>query len=210
MNDIIDAQAIIEIYGMMIPFSILIIENDEDRAFMATLYVENKRFMLYLAKKRTGNFHDAEDIVEEAILSLLNNISVLKSLDCNKLRSYLVSTIRNTCINYYYKHDKHNQNRVEMTDAVMDKVSAKEYESLDFIVFDRANAQDFLHSFHSLSSLEKDIIMMRHVDAFEMDEIAKRTGLDKKKVSMILFRAKAKVVKEAASKKNDESSVKGM
>ena len=57
-----------------IPITILLIEDDSDRAFMEQLYLDYSKLMYAVAMSRLGNPLDAEDAVHEAILRLIDKI----------------------------------------------------------------------------------------------------------------------------------------
>ena len=202
MNEILNPQTIAEVYGMVIPLSILMIENEEDRDFMTSFYVEHRRFMLYLAKQRVGNFHDAEDIIEETVESLLGKVDTLKPMSQSRARNYLASAIRHTTINFFKRNAKHYMNRLSLSEDGNDAdQSAKNYQDIDEYIFNRVNVQQFLEGFRSLSEIDRDLIMLRHYDSMSIDEIGELLSMDNDTVSSRLYKAKMRAIREAEGKK---------
>lgn len=72
---------------------IIPIENS-DQIFIEELYHGYKKLMLYTASKYTDNPSDREDIVQEAFIRLIKNISVLRGIPCCNLKCYIVITVR--------------------------------------------------------------------------------------------------------------------
>ena len=78
----------------MIPFVFLLIESDEDRLFLEGVYLEYHRLMYAQALQITRRSEAAEDAVSDSLLALMKKIDLLRTLPCNKLRSYLVITVK--------------------------------------------------------------------------------------------------------------------
>ena len=87
----------------ILPIVIATMPDGNDRDFMEQLYRQHHRLMLATAWRYTNELTNVEDIVSDSCLSLMKKIPVLQSLGCNKLRMYIVSTVRNTAINYINK-----------------------------------------------------------------------------------------------------------
>jgi len=81
------------------------IENDEDSEFITEIFEKYSPLMIKKANEYLRNRTDAEDVVQNAFEKLIKKIPVLKTLDCCSLIVYLVSTIRNTSINFIKSHD---------------------------------------------------------------------------------------------------------
>ena len=63
----------------MIPYCILLIENEDDREFMASLYQRYNRLMYDTIIKMAKNPHDTEDILQNALVRLIDKIGLLRS-----------------------------------------------------------------------------------------------------------------------------------
>lgn len=68
--------------------------STSDQAFFQKFYEDNKKFMYYIAGQYTSSHADREDIVQDAIVRLIKNISTLRKLDGCKTAKYIVLTIR--------------------------------------------------------------------------------------------------------------------
>lgn len=55
---------------IFLPASILTIEDDDDRAFIAQLYVQHSKLMFGIALSYLHDYHDAQDAVNDAIISM--------------------------------------------------------------------------------------------------------------------------------------------
>lgn len=79
----------------MIPMVILSL-NHQDQKYMELIYFEHHRLMLSTAWRYFKEASIIDDIVSDSCVALMKKIDVLKSLDNNELRLYIVSTVRNT------------------------------------------------------------------------------------------------------------------
>ena len=58
----------------MIPYCILAIENDDDREFMSSLYIDYKQLMYSEIRKIIKKDCDAEDIMQDVLEKLIDKI----------------------------------------------------------------------------------------------------------------------------------------
>lgn len=77
--------------------------EDRDQVFIQKLYQDHKGLMIYTASKYTDNPSDREDIVQEALLRLMKNISVLRNIPCCNLKRYIVLTVRSVFLDMQKK-----------------------------------------------------------------------------------------------------------
>lgn len=71
-----------------------------DRSYMLWLYEEFGNLMLSTAKKYVRDQSDCEDIIQDALISLLKKVQTLRNIHGCILTSYIVATVRNTAINH--------------------------------------------------------------------------------------------------------------
>ena len=76
------------------------IENPDDREFMTQFYLEYERLMYATVRKRLTDPEAAKDIVQECVIRLIPKIPFLRRQERCIKASYVVSTVRNTTINY--------------------------------------------------------------------------------------------------------------
>ncbi len=69
---------------------------DVNQRFMADFYEANKSFMIYTVRRLTGS-NDYDDIIQDAMVRLMNHIDTLRGLSKNQLGTYLYLTIKSVC-----------------------------------------------------------------------------------------------------------------
>ena len=93
----------------MLPFFLSLIE-DEYKTKFEYIYYEFREIMASVANSMTKNRESAEDALSLAFLSIAENIRTIKTDDKNRLRGYLITVVKNVCINKFNKDSKNNPN----------------------------------------------------------------------------------------------------
>lgn len=92
----------------MIPNCILLIEDENDREFMAELFVQYRNLMYGTIYKMTKDPWETEDILQITLEKLIDKISLLKKLDQRRLINYIISACKNNAYNMQYGKSKEN------------------------------------------------------------------------------------------------------
>ena len=80
----------------MIPMIIMAIEDEDDRSFMANLYVDYQRLMYKVITSHTTDPWDADDIFQSTLPKLIDKLADLRRMSNDKLTSYIYSTCKNS------------------------------------------------------------------------------------------------------------------
>lgn len=97
----------------MIPYCILIIENDDDREFMATLFQRYNRLMYSTIIKIVKTPHDTDDVVQNALIKLIDKVELLRTRERNQLVNYIISTCKTTALDYIHRSRTKNEVSLE-------------------------------------------------------------------------------------------------
>lgn len=92
----------------MIPYCILVIEDDDDRAFMEQLFVDYHRLMYHEIFKLVHNQWAAEDVMQSTLVRLIDKIPELRSKDRNHLVNYIITASKNQSRNYLRDSGRHS------------------------------------------------------------------------------------------------------
>ena len=87
----------------MIPFCILAIEDESDRAFMESLFLQYNRLMYHEIFKITKNLDDTEDILQSSLVKLIEKIPlILTNFPLNFCQAtFTPETIENLSNSYF-------------------------------------------------------------------------------------------------------------
>jgi RNA polymerase sigma-70 factor (ECF subfamily) len=201
----IDMNQIMGLSGAVLPLSILLIENDEDRQFLTEQYLQYRPLMYKIASQFfSDNYAEMEDAVSSAVERLCKKCETLKQVECNKRASYIVSTVRNVCLSRLREIGRQRRNRDYAPDVeVVDSIPSS--EDVQGIVFDRVFSSDLLDAFPELSKKDKDLIRFRHIDLLGYDVIAQQVGITEIAARTAVSRAKSKLERLAMNKKRVEN-----
>lgn len=91
-------------------------QNDTEQEFILWLYQEFYRLMFYTAQKYVADQKQQEDIVQESLRKLIEKTSRLRRFQRPVLASYIVSTVRNTSIDYLKMWREEKERLVNLDD----------------------------------------------------------------------------------------------
>lgn len=163
--------------------------NGEDKAFFLQFYNENIKFMYYIARKYTTDSSDIEDLVQEALMRLMNNISSLRQINRCKTAKYIVLTIKTAYLDIQRYRQKENVILVEN-----DTLEELFIENHTFRDSDQTlaanNAVAKLKA--ELPAREWAIIEGKYLLGLSQEELAQVIGVSSDSVRMALHRAREK------------------
>ncbi len=168
----------------LLPLVFLLIENEDDRAFIEGLYTQYHRLMYAQAMRILNQSEAAEDAVSEALIALMKKISLLRVMECNKLRSYVVITIKHTAITMLNKGK-----RMQLPgDVTFDQIA--DTGRTDDRLLEQAGVARVKDAIRTLPSREKDIMMMKYFRDMTEQEIGEALGIRAVSVRVHLSRAR--------------------
>lgn len=180
----------------------MVIENQDDRDFIADLYESKRKLWLKKAYALTQDMHTAEDMVSEAFIKLIDKIELLRSLDCYKVTAYVVITIENTCRTYLSRNSRIASNTDSLGEDIIEKV--KSDFSTEQTVLDRLDLEETIAAIKKLDSVERDFLIKYYFEGLDDKEIAKKTGMKYTAVRIYRFRLISKIRKICKSERNEK------
>ena len=174
----------------MIPILILAIENDSDREFMITAYIELYSTMKSTAYQIINDYHAAEDIVHDAIAKLIEKIEVIRGLEYFALVSYISRTVRNTAINYYNKQTNDKQASFYGLDPDETDDHADNLVTPEEVFNINADYEELGMAIRRLPEKERDILYLKYNQQLGDQEIGDIMGIKKNSVREYLTRAR--------------------
>lgn len=89
----------------MVMMVIAALESDEDKTFMLNLYKDYYGLVRNTVYHITRDAEDAEDLVNDIFIRLIEKISLIRTLESCKLAAYVVYTSRSVAINFIKHQD---------------------------------------------------------------------------------------------------------
>ena len=84
------------------------IDSDADKSKFEILYSEYKNLMYYTANRILRNSSDAEDVVHQAFLKVIEILDTISSPRCHKTRALLVTITEHKAIDLYREKQRRN------------------------------------------------------------------------------------------------------
>lgn len=181
----------------MIPMIILAIEDDNSRDFLLRLYEKSKDRMKAEAMRYLDSDADAEDVVSEAVIKLVDKIDLLQQLAENRRVPYAVATARHLALRLL-------EIRKQLPSADYDDLEhiIPEPESNDpeeQLLQEQRNRR--LRELLSAVPLEERLLLeKKYILLWSDSEIAEQLGIKVDSVRMRYTRAKRKLATALLSK----------
>ena len=89
----------------------------EDKVFFQNFYEEYKSFLYYIANKYAQTPADCEDIVQDAAIRLMCNLSSIRDLNKFKTAKYVALTVRSAWLDLIKK--RHDSQEIPLNEALL-------------------------------------------------------------------------------------------
>jgi len=172
----------------MIPLIILAIESPSDREFMANLYVSYNRLMYSEINKILKDPWETEDVLQTALVKLIDKIALLQTLNRSKRINYIISTCKNTAYSYA---------------RIANRVSEFEYLDFDGVSYDdnplenqvimNETLDHFKTAWDALDERSRYFLESKYILDKNDEEIARDMNIKSSSVRMNLTRARNKL-----------------
>ena len=161
--------------------------SPEDKLFFQEFYEEHKNFLFYIANQYTTSSADCEDVVQDAIVRLMGNISSIRQLNNNKAAKYIALTVRSTYLDLLKRRHKDREISLEesVIEALLEKESAISDTSADL-------RMELIHLKESLSPKEWLLLEGKYILGYDQEELSRLIGISPDSVRMTLSRVRAK------------------
>lgn len=175
----------------MIPLSILLIESDEDRTYMTALYQKHYPLMFTMAMRYVNQIYDAEDIVSTSCELLIKHIDTLRSMPPSALKSYILTTTRNTAISYLRQQSRREKHFVLRDDEDLFQIPVAAIAENRIIFTEHVEAT--LRAIETLPVRDQDILRMKFQENIADTDIAAFLGISETAVRKALERARKRL-----------------
>lgn len=190
-----------ELYGAMLPLAIMLVKDDEDRAFLCEIYLQYKTLIYKVASDYfKPNQAEIEDAVGESVERLCKYCDTFRKVPCNKMASYIVKLTENVCrTRLRIMMMEKNHCAFSMDEEQSQQIPAQDH-GLE-TVFSRFYAGELLAMFDGLNVRDQELIRMRYVDQMSYAEMAQALQMSEGSVRTALCRAKHRLEKMVAGEK---------
>lgn len=157
-----------------------------DRVFFQQFYESHKGFFFYIARQYAPIQSDCEDLVQEALMRLMNNIPTLKTLTPNKAAKYIALTVKTAYLDLEKR--KYSANEVATEDTLLMRLLDQDALSHDGESISNA----ILSLKESLPARDWLVLEGKYILGYSQEELAGLIGVSPDSLRMILTRARKK------------------
>lgn len=169
------------------------IADQEDEEFVLQLYQGYNRLMYATARKYVSDPSACEDIVQDALVKLIEKKDLLRSRPGCILPTYIVSTIRNTSINYLKRSAHKNQKCISIDEDFFSEIDSDSLPLDELMCLKEQKAQ-LSQIWNYLSTNERILLEGKYILGYTDRELAKTLCCQPASVRMKLTRAKRKAL----------------
>ena len=159
-------------------------QNGNKQAFneLITFYYP---FVFKFLFKITSANDIVEDLVQEAFLKLIKNIDKFDVKGKAKFSTYLMTIVRNCYLDYLKKETKELQN------IDIDEFSNNISSEYDY--FKNEDYNNLLKEINKLPKLQREVIQLKYLEGYTLDEIAKIQNTTSNTIKSRLFESRKKL-----------------
>lgn len=185
------------------PIVILAIENEADRLFMQKLYEDYYRLMYVKAHEILRERNNAEDVISEAFISLINKIRLIRTLECYALTTYVVNTVRHTAIDFLRKQERQRKHAFLDDGEALNKIPNGQSE-IDIDVIRREEIERIKKGISRLREADQLVLEMKYVRNMTNAEIAAELGIGVNSVPPHMMRVRRRAYAALVEVMNDD------
>lgn len=180
----------------MIMFWILVL-NAEDSQLIATLYEKYYRLFLFKANSILKDPDLSKDMVQEAMLTLINYIPKLRSLDEPAKVTYCINTLQTTCYLYFRRENKEKAKLLPLLSQSNEPDTPEE-------ILERIELTDQVHTILlRLSVRERWLLRYKYILEYDNEKIGELLDIKTKNVSTYMRRARKRALAEYKKQFNE-------
>lgn len=169
----------------MLTFYLSLAVTEEDRDMITYIYENFYPLMKHIAFKYAQKPEDAEDIVQESMLSIIECIGKIKTADKNRLKNFCAIVAKNKAIDFYKAKNK----RIFLSDEILEFAD----DTVDIpeeILLQKENHYLILKAIYSLGDIYRDVCILKYVHQLKEKDIAALLSLNPSTVSVRIHRGK--------------------
>ena len=168
------------------------IENDREREFITRIYLKYYKKMINKAFYIVHNEAEAEEIVQEVFVKLIEHVQDLMRMDPIKVPVYVMVTVKNISINHWNDAKKENERQTLVADDELDLWLADEKALPEDVYIHAEELEKLEESLQLLPEKDRMVLESKYILELSDEEIAKELHIKAHSVRSYLTRARRK------------------
>lgn len=165
----------------------------ESETFMTQLYKDHERLMYHVAKQYTADLFEAEEIIQNALVGLLQKEETLQRLNPYARASYIATTVKNSAINYRRKSERKQRRQVPLETA-SEAEDAMQTSAADAALLLGEGKDELLRAYEHLSEEERYLLSGKYVLQLSDEELSQALSCQPNSIRMKLTRVRRKLL----------------
>ena len=158
-----------------------LIETEEDKSKFETIYLTYRDLMFYVAQRILNNEHDAEDVVHQSFLKIIDVLEKISDPVCHKTKSLVVIVVERTAIDLYRKHKR--RTTVPFDEGYALPSTPTQAEAM-------AHGYSFARAMAALPARQREVLLLKYDWGYSNKEIAALLSMEEDNVRKTIQRAK--------------------
>lgn len=175
---------------MLFPVALLLLDSDENLRLLMDLYEAYAEAMLAVAAHMLGSRQEAEDAVSQSFIQLHRHIDKIRRVPCNKLRPYVVSTVRNVSLTMLRRRQR-ERGRLAELDEALEATLPHPSEPTEDLALAAITAERLIEAIGRLPRDKAEVLRLSAVEGMDDRQMASLLGIRPTSVRSRLSRARA-------------------
>ncbi|WP_158662521.1 RNA polymerase sigma factor [Massiliimalia timonensis] len=170
----------------MLAFYLSLIDSPEARTKFENIYYSYRSVMFHSANQVLHNAHDAEDIVADSFLAVINILDAIDSTDEDKARNLMITISKNRALNFLKK-----KKRAVLIEEEIEMPQECDHPSPAIDNLELADALSKL--IRQLPSEQQDVLRLQYYYDYSYQQISQLIGKREATIRQMSLRAKKKL-----------------
>ena len=175
----------------MFSLAFLMIRDESDREFVENLYIKYEQTMYKIAYNILHKKTEAEDVVHNTFVKIIDNLEKIRRLDSMGTEFYLSTVTKHASLD-----EQRKTNRLPECNVMEELSEFKSDISVEDIVMTKLDSDRVKTALKSLSKDEFELLSMNLIMGYQPSEIAEKYGISSNTARQKIFRAKQHLKQE--------------
>lgn len=160
------------------------IDSPDEKQKFEIIYQTYRQLMYYVANHILGNTQDAEDVVHDAFIKIIENIEKFSDPKRPQTRAFIVTIIENKAIDLYRKRKSHDI--IPLEEAYIGVPEPSKIEQIE-------EGDALTKAILSLPGRYREVLLLKYAQGYSMDEVAAILSTTGENVKKLIQRARKKL-----------------
>lgn len=164
---------------------LMLLDSEDERQKFKEIYITYRMRLQYVAFSILKDSNEAESMVHDTFLALIENLDKIDEIECNRTWNYIVTILKNKCFNYLKK-----QKRYDVVEDEKLGVFVEDTEDVASEILQNEKINVLSKCIQQLKYPYKEVIYLQYYNELSSKEIGKILGMSAENVRQISKRAK--------------------